>query len=84
MKRVDLHIDRLILRGFRPEDARGVAAGMRDELARMLSEPNAAQRLTANGDVPRLRIGGVQIGKGAKPRQVGLTVAQGIGKGMKR
>jgi hypothetical protein len=84
MKRVEVHIDRLVLRGFRPEDGHGIAAGMREELARLLSDPRAARQLTAQGDAPRLRIGGVQIGQGAKPRQVGLTLVRGLSKGMKR
>jgi hypothetical protein len=84
MKRVNLHIDRLVLRGFRHEDRYGIAEGIQQELARMLADPEAAQQLAAYGDMSRLRIGSVQIGRGAKPQSVGTQVARGIGKGMRK
>ncbi|MCE9550825.1 MAG: hypothetical protein K8R50_07450 [Betaproteobacteria bacterium] len=83
MKRIVLHIDSLVLKGFRHEDRHGIAEGLQQELTRMFADPQAAQQLTSNGDVSRLRVGSVQIGQGARPQRVGLQVAQGIGKGMK-
>lgn len=82
MKRVVLHIDSLVLKGFRHEDRHGIAEGMQQELARLFADPQAAQQLAAKGDVPRLRVGSVPIGQNAKPQRVGSQVAQGIGKGM--
>jgi len=84
MKRVVLHIDSLVLKGFRHEDRHGIAEGMQQELGRMFADPQAAQQLTASGDISRLRVGSIQIGQGAKPQGIGLQVAQGIGKGMKK
>ncbi|CAH1905566.1 conserved hypothetical protein [Candidatus Nitrotoga sp. HW29] len=83
MKRVVLHIDSLVLKGFRYEDRHGIAEGLQQELSRMLADPQAAQQLTASGDMPRLRIGNISIGQNSKPQRVGSQVAQGIGKGMK-
>jgi len=83
MKRIVLHIDSLILNGFRHEDRQGIADGLQQEFTRMFADPQAAQQLTASGDMPRLRIGNISIGHGAKPQRVGSQVAQGIGKGMK-
>lgn len=83
MKRVVLHIDSLVLKGFRHEDRHGIAEGLQQELSRMLADPQAAQQLTASGDMPRLRIGNISIGQNSKPQRVGSQVAQGIGKGMK-
>jgi len=83
MKRIVLHIDSLILNGFRLEDRHGIAEGLQQELTRMFADPQAVQQLTANGDVSRLRIGSIHIGQNSKPHRVGLQVAQGIGKGMK-
>lgn len=84
MKRVVLHIDNLVLKGFRHEDRHGIAEGLQQELTRLFADPQAALQLTANGDVSRLRIGGIQIRHDSKPQRVGSQVAQSIGKGMKK
>ena len=83
MKRIILHIDSLVLKGFRREDRHGIAEGLQHELARLFADPQAARQLTANGDVPRLRVGSIHIAQNSKPQRVGSQVAQGIGKGMK-
>lgn len=84
MKRVILHIDSLVLRGFRNEDREGIAEGLQQELSRLLADSQAAQQLTANGDVSRLKIGSVQIGQGVNPKSVGLQVSHGIARGIKK
>jgi hypothetical protein len=84
MKRVVLHIDSLVLKGFRHEDRQGIAEGLQLELTRLLADPQASQQLTTNGDVSRLRAGSIQIRHDSKPQRIGAQVAQGIGKGMKR
>ena len=84
MKRVVLHIDSLVLKGFRHEDRQGIAEGLQQELTRLFAGPQAARQLTASGDMSRLRIGGIHIGQNSKPQRVGLQIAQGIGKGIKR
>lgn len=84
MKRVVLHIDSLVLKGFRHEDRHGIAEGLQQELSRLFADPQAAQQLTKNSNVSRLRLGNISIDQNSKPQRVGLQVAQGIGKGMKR
>ena len=84
MKRVNLHIGHLVLRGFQHEDRHSIAQGIQHELSRIFSDPESAQQLSAHSNVSRLRIGNVQISQDAKPQSVGTKVAQGIGKGMKR
>ncbi|MEO6421286.1 MAG: hypothetical protein ABIR84_00995 [Candidatus Nitrotoga sp.] len=83
MKRVVLHIDNLVLKGFRHEDRRGIAEGLQQELTRLLTDPQAAQQLTVYGDLARLRVGNIQIGQNSQPQRVGSQVARVIGKGMK-
>jgi hypothetical protein len=83
-QRVNLHIDRLVLRGFNREDRQGIADGIQQELSRLFADPQAAKQLAANGDMARLRIGNVSVGQGARPQRIGAQVAQGIGKGMKK
>ena len=84
MKRVVLHIDSLVLKGFRHEDRHGIAEGLQQELTRLFADPQAAQQLTANGDVSRLRVGSIQIGQSSRPLHVGVEAARAIGKGMKK
>ena len=80
MKRIVVHIDQLVLRGFRHEDRQGIAQGLQQELARLLGAPQAGQQVTARGDMPRLQGGSIQLGQGAKPQCVGLQIGRRIGK----
>jgi hypothetical protein len=84
MRRVIVHIDRLVLTGFRQEDRDAVAAGLQDELGRVFTDRDAASRVGAMSDVPRLQIGGVRIDHGAGARGIGESVAQHIGREIKK
>jgi len=84
MKRVTLHIDRLVLRGFRREDRHGVADGLQQELARMLSDPETARELVRHGDASRLRLGSMTIHQGTTPQQLGTQVARSLDRRMKK
>ena len=84
MKRVIVTIDRLVLKGFRPEDRHAIAVGLQEELGRVFADREAVSLLGAMGDVPRLQVGGVHIEQGSKPQRVGESVAQGIGREMRK
>lgn len=84
MKRVVIHIDRLVLNGFRFEDRHTIAAGLQQELSRLLVDRQTVEGLTGLGDLSRLQLGGVHIAQGSKPQRVGAQVAQGIGKEFKK
>jgi hypothetical protein len=84
MKRVVVHIDRLVLKGFRHEDQHAIAAGLQQELGRVFADREAVQHLRAMGDVSRLQLGGVDIEQGSKLQRVGENVAHGIGKEIKK
>ena len=79
MKRIVIHIDRLVLKGFRPEDRHAIAAGLQLELGRVFAEREAVSLLRDRGDVSRLQVG-MPIEQGSRPQRVGESVAQGIGK----
>ncbi len=83
MTRVVVHIDRLVLKGFPPEDRQALAEGLRQELGRLFAAPDAAQGLAARGDAGRLRVSGVRVGATAAPGHVGTQAARGIVRGMK-
>lgn len=84
MKRVVLHIDSLVLKGFRHEDRHAIAAGLEQELGRVFADREAVSLLRARGDLSRLKVGGVPVEHGSKPQRVGESVAQGIGKEIRK
>ena len=84
MRRVVVHIDRLVLKGFRHEDRHAIAAGLQQELGRVFADQEAVSLLRARGDVSRLQVGGVPVEQGSRPQRVGKNVAQGIGKEIKK
>ena len=65
MKRIVVHIDRLVLRGIDAGDAAavsaGVQAGVEAELQRLLAEPGAAAQLASGGHRARIRAGAVTL-----------------------
>jgi hypothetical protein len=83
MKRVVVHIDRLVLNGFRREDRHAIAAALQQELGRVFAEHEAVSALRDKGDVGRLRVDGVQFEPDSKPQQIGESVAQGIDREIK-
>ena len=84
MKRVVVHIDSLVLKGFPYEDRHVIAAGLQQELARLFVDPHAAQQLTAKGDVSRLQVGNISIDPGLNPQGVGVEAARKIGQEIRK
>ena len=84
MKRVVVHIDRLVLKGFRHEDRHAIAMGLQQELGRVFADRKAVSLLSAVGTVRRLQVRGVPIVHGSEPQRVGESVAQSIGKEIKK
>ena len=84
MKQVVVHIDRLVLKGFRPEDRHAIAVGLQQELGRVFADREAVSLLTAARDVPRLQVAGVPIGHGSQSQRVGESVGRGIGKEIRK
>lgn len=80
MKRVVVHIDRLVLKGFRQEDRLAIAEGLRQELARTLGSAEAIRQLTSQGRIPKLRVAKLRVETSPKARHVGEEAARGIGR----
>lgn len=83
MKRVVVHIDRLVLNGFRAEDRHAIAAALQQQLGRVLAARDAVAGLPDKGDVAQLRVDGVQFEPSSNPQQIGTSVAQGIARAIK-
>jgi hypothetical protein len=77
MRRVWVHIDSLVFRGFRYEDRHAIAAGLQETLARVLAKPAVASKMAASGDVAHVSLGTIPNGN---PQQVGGGIARGFGK----
>lgn len=77
MTRIVLHIDRLVLRGVDPADARAVAAAMQAELGRLLGS-DAGAALLAPGDRAVLRAGRIHLAPGDHGLALGRAVAARI------
>ncbi len=80
MRRVIVHIDRLVLRGFSRAERHAIAQGLRAELGVLLAEPLASAALTSQGDRDRILVGRVRVGASAGSAGVGARAARAITK----
>jgi hypothetical protein len=83
MKRVIVHIDRLVLKDLRHEDRHAVASGLERELMRLLAASDSARHLARLGVLHRLRAGSIRVPRDVRPHQIGIATAQAIDRGAK-
>jgi hypothetical protein len=84
MSRARVTIDRVVLKGFGPEQRQALVAGLRRELSRMLADP-AARAALKSRQVPALRLAPIALAPGlAGGRSLGAGLARGIGRGLMR
>jgi hypothetical protein len=84
MRRVVVHIDRMVLKGFRGADAHAIGEAMRGELARTLADPATGERLASLGHVSSLHAGKIRLGQDGKPQRLGISAGRAIAKGLSR
>jgi hypothetical protein len=85
MSRIEVNIDRIVLRGIDPADRQALVNGLQSELARILADPAARAAISQSRRTPVLRLGKISMGQGtAGARKLGGGIAQAIGKGMTR
>jgi hypothetical protein len=83
VKRLVIHVDRLVLQGFRPEDKQAIGLGLQQELQRAFSQRGAIpNRIGKLADAPHLTADRVRIQTGSTPGRIGQRVARAIGKGL--
>ena len=78
MRRVIVHIDRLVLSGFRRVDAEAIADGLKSEMTTRFSAKRSFGTLAASPQVRRLRPGAITIHDGGSPRAAGMTAGASI------
>jgi hypothetical protein len=84
MSRIDVTIDRLVLRGLDPAARTALVQGLRAELEQVLGDPAMRAELSSRR-TPLLRLGQVPLQPGISgARNLGRTVARAVGKGGKR
>ena len=81
MRPVIVHIDSLVLKGFRPEDRHAIAQGLQEQLTSVLSATGIARQLEQVESISQLRAGNINIAADAKPQQIGTAIANRLGKG---
>jgi hypothetical protein len=77
MRRVIVHIDRLVLRGVSATDRTAVAESLTRELTIQLARPGVAGRLSSQPDTARLEAGRIRAGA-ATPVALGRSVGRAI------
>lgn len=84
MSRIEVKIDRLVLRGLDPAERTAFAEGLRSELARILANPATRAEWSRSRRMPVLRLGKMPLEKGPSgSRKLGGGVASAIQKGMR-
>lgn len=78
MKRVIVHVERLVLRGFGHEERHAVAAGLERELGRLLAEPGAADRMARLGHIAHLRPSRISVAADVGSHGMGVAAARAI------
>ena len=85
MSRLNVTIDRVVLRGFDAAERQPLVEGLKAELARILADPAARAAWTQSRRTPVLRLGKMQVSRGpVGVRKLGGGIARAIGKGMLR
>jgi hypothetical protein len=82
--KVDLHIERLVLRGFKAGERHGIGAALQQELSRLFAEQGVPPGLAQGLDAARLDAGAFQAERGVPARDIGARVAQAVYRGMSR
>ncbi len=75
MRRVVLHVDRLVLRGVARGDAAGVAEGLQAELQSLLGAPSGVAALVGHGGSYSVQAGTARVRQGGDAASVGRAAA---------
>jgi hypothetical protein len=84
MSRINVTIDRLLLRGFEKGDGGVVAESLKSELSRILSDPASHAQWSRRLRTPILRLPSIRLETGISGRrQCGAGMARAIAKKIK-
>jgi hypothetical protein len=81
MSRIEVKIDRLVLRGFDPADRHSLVNGLKSELSRILDDPATGIKSAHSHRTSVLRLGRLPLETGSSgSRNLGKGMAAAIGK----
>ena len=84
MSRIHLNIDRLVLNGFQPLEAKALSEALQSQLFRLLSNPVMRAEWAFSHRTPVLRLGRMSWEQGPSgSRKLGASVARAIGRRLK-
>ncbi|MDA4121760.1 MAG: hypothetical protein OK456_01115 [Thaumarchaeota archaeon] len=81
---IDIHIDELVLEGFDFHDHKRIAASMKVELARLITEKGLGMQLDRTSDLGRVSAPAFNVPTDRNPRAIGREIARSVYKGMKK
>jgi hypothetical protein len=84
MSRIRLDIDRLVLNGFEPLEAKTLTEALKSHLSVVLSDQRMRSEWARSHRTPVLRVGPVALETGAAGAgKLGKRIGQAVGKGLK-
>jgi hypothetical protein len=84
MSRIQLNIERLVLRGLQPASGNALAAALRAQLRQLLSDPATRADWAVPHHTPVLKLGRIPFASGtAGGKKLGARMASEIRRGLK-
>lgn len=78
MKRIEVHIDRLVLDGVPPHQARAVAQAVARALSQSLAERGLGASILAGPAIERIAAGSLALAPSAPPAEVGGRIGHTV------
>lgn len=79
-----MNIDRLVLNGFQPQEAKVLSEALQSQLSQLLSDPVERAEWARSHRTPVLKLGSMPLEAGtAGARTFGRQVARAVGRGLK-
>jgi len=75
---IELHIEELLLQGFKPGDRYEIGEAVEQELIRLIAERGLSDGLIGNVQIPHLNGGSFRIGTDSKPETTGALIARSV------
>ena len=80
---IELHIEELVLHGFKPADRAAIGQAVQRELTRLFTEGGLHSSLHQEHQLSRLDGGTFTVKQGSNPAAIGAQIAQQVYGGMK-
>lgn len=82
MNNIELHIEQLVLHGFRPNDRYRIGKAVELELTRLFTEQGISYSMSKGGEFTYLDGGKFNVAPNSKTDTIGTKVAQSVYKNM--